>query len=76
MKDSFIVWSTEQQRSLMQVSCGGGHRSWDLKISDNNVTFLFIKDKKVYANTRSVQSVMNTTLKVNRCYYIVHSVGF
>lgn len=61
-----MVWSSEQQRSLMQVVCGGGHRSWDLSVSPSQVTLLFIKDKRVYENRRPLDAVFTPTLS-GRC---------
>ncbi|XP_026464303.1 WD repeat-containing protein 6-like, partial [Ctenocephalides felis] len=33
---------------IWQVDCGGGHRSWDMNISDNNVNLAFIKNGVIY----------------------------
>ncbi len=60
------MWSSQQQRSLMQVPCGGGHRSWDFQVSPSDVTLLFIKDKHIYENRRSPDGVFNSSLP-GRC---------
>nr|CAH0107907.1 unnamed protein product [Daphnia galeata] len=64
--DRFVVWSNQQQRSLMQVPCGGGHRSWDFDVTSSDVTFLFIKDKHIYENRRQLSGVFNSSLP-GRC---------
>ncbi|XP_046645596.1 WD repeat-containing protein 6-like [Daphnia pulicaria] len=64
--DRFVVWSSEQQRSLMQVPCGGGHRSWDFDVTSSDVTFLFIKDRHIYENRRPLSAVFNSSLP-GRC---------
>ena len=48
--------------SLMKVTCGGGHRSWDFNVSPSSVTFLFVKDKQIYENCRPRDSVFHSTL--------------
>lgn len=66
IQDRFVVWSNQQQRSLMQVPCGGGHRSWDFDVTSSEVTFLFIKDKHIYENRRQLSGVFNSSLP-GRC---------
>ncbi|KAI9558766.1 hypothetical protein GHT06_015555 [Daphnia sinensis] len=63
--DRFVVWSSQQQRSLMQVPCGGGHRSWDFDAT-SDVTFLFIKDKHIYEHRRPLSGVFSSSLP-GRC---------
>ena len=46
----------------MKVTCGGGHRSWDLSVSPSSVTFLFVKDKQIYESCRPRDSVFHLTL--------------
>lgn len=46
----------------MEVPCGGGHRSWDFQVSSSDVTYLFIKDKQIYENRRSLDGVFNSSL--------------
>lgn len=66
LQDRFVVWSSEQQRSLMHVSCGGGHRSWDFDATSSEVTFLFVKDKQIYENRRPLNGVFSPSL-AGRC---------
>lgn len=63
--DRFVVWSSQQQRSLMQVPCGGGHRSWDFDVT-SDVTLLFIKDKHIYEHRRPLSGVFSSSLP-GRC---------
>lgn len=65
-QDRFVVWSSQQQRSLMQVPCGGGHRSWDFDVSSDHVTFLFIKDRQIYETRCLLSKVFRPTLP-GRC---------
>lgn len=48
--------------SLMKVTCGGGHRSWDFSVTLSSVTFLFVKDKQIYESCRPRGSVFHSTL--------------
>lgn len=57
-----MVWSSHQQRSLMQVPCGGGHRSWDFSVSSAQVTFLYVKDKVIHETRRPLDSVFQPVL--------------
>lgn len=59
------MWSSQQQRSLMQVPCGGGHRSWDFDVT-SDVTLLFIKDKHIYEHRRPLSGVFSSSLP-GRC---------
>nr|XP_045614269.1 WD repeat-containing protein 6-like [Procambarus clarkii] len=45
-----IVWSLEEDRTVVEVECGGGHRSWDLQVSEteNRLICLFLKDGRPY----------------------------
>nr|XP_053629192.1 WD repeat-containing protein 6-like isoform X2 [Cherax quadricarinatus] len=52
-----IVWSLEDDRSVVEVECGGGHRSWSLQASEteDELIFLFLRD--------SIPFTFHTTLK-------------
>ena len=43
----FVIFSLAEQRSVLNIECGGGHRSWDLK-TEPTATFVFVKDKEVF----------------------------
>lgn len=44
---NFLIWDQNNKRILLEIPCGGGHRSWDINIKDNNLIFTYIKDKVV-----------------------------
>ncbi|XP_076618371.1 tRNA (34-2'-O)-methyltransferase regulator WDR6-like isoform X1 [Colletes latitarsis] len=44
----FIIYSMSHHRIITRVPCGGGHRSWDCMLIDNLITFLYIRNKKIY----------------------------
>ncbi|XP_043272802.1 WD repeat-containing protein 6 [Venturia canescens] len=43
-----MVYSMSLKRIVNRYACGGGHRSWDCKISNGKMNFLYIRDKRVY----------------------------
>uniref|UniRef100_A0A8D9E158 tRNA (34-2'-O)-methyltransferase regulator WDR6 n=1 Tax=Cacopsylla melanoneura TaxID=428564 RepID=A0A8D9E158_9HEMI len=43
-----IIWSTLEQKVILKVQCGGGHRSWDYFLSGSQFCFSFIKQKRVF----------------------------
>ncbi|KAK4883259.1 hypothetical protein RN001_006578 [Aquatica leii] len=45
--NEFVVWDYKKRRTLFQFHCGGGHRSWDFYKIDDNITFAFIKERRV-----------------------------
>uniref|UniRef100_T1JG63 tRNA (34-2'-O)-methyltransferase regulator WDR6 n=1 Tax=Strigamia maritima TaxID=126957 RepID=T1JG63_STRMM len=46
-RKDFIVWSWEQQCSVFTLPCGGGHRSWDFKMSTDGVRLVYIRGNEV-----------------------------
>ncbi|KAF5308671.1 hypothetical protein FQR65_LT06132 [Abscondita terminalis] len=46
--DSFVVWDYKRRRTLLQIPCGGGHRSWDFNKIRDTIKFAFIKDKNIH----------------------------
>ncbi|XP_015592338.1 WD repeat-containing protein 6 [Cephus cinctus] len=52
----FIIYSMVLRRILLRISCGGGHRSWDCKLANGCIKFIYIRDKQVYLVNRSLHS--------------------
>ena len=44
---NFHAYNTDQREILLDVQCGGGHRRWDLKNTDEHVSFVFPLKNKV-----------------------------
>ena len=47
----FVGYSCREQRDVVEVVCGGGHRSWDFSTRDEEGTrarFAFVKDQRLY----------------------------
>ena len=56
----------------MSVTCGGGHRSWSFYMdqsAERQVSFLYVKDKQVHEYRRTVNSIINTSIKVSRDFW-------
>lgn len=47
--DEFVMWDYNKRRTLIQFHCGGGHRSWDFYKNNNDIYFVYIKDKCVHS---------------------------
>lgn len=45
--NNFILWDYKNRRTLLEVNCHGGHRSWDFNKQLNEIKFVYIKDKAV-----------------------------
>ncbi|XP_054710285.1 WD repeat-containing protein 6-like [Uloborus diversus] len=44
----FIVWSSQLESAVLNIECGGGHRSWDFFLKENGkATFVAIKKKDI-----------------------------
>lgn len=66
------VWSVEEEQDLVEVECGGGHRSWDIRFpegrdkddDDDKLAFLFLKDGKAFMSTVSLWDKLPPVIKV------------
>ncbi|XP_041370652.1 WD repeat-containing protein 6-like isoform X2 [Gigantopelta aegis] len=43
----FTVWSVKKNEKVIEVECGGGHRSWDCLIDNSLARFVYLKSKDV-----------------------------
>ncbi|XP_055955530.1 WD repeat-containing protein 6 [Patella vulgata] len=53
---SFVIWSEVDNQLLVEIECGGGHRSWDCKLKGQEAKFLYIKNGDVILHNASLQS--------------------
>jgi WD40 repeat protein len=54
---NFVVWNETQQREIMNVECGGAHRSYDyFPLKDGGGCFIYTKASRLYVHTRSEPS--------------------
>ena len=83
-----IIKNITDNRILVDVDCGGGHRSWDIscynKNAGNSWKMVFIKDKKVMRQRFSLQEDIpefsgghtQTTKTVTAFRYLVLSIFY
>ncbi|XP_076364898.1 tRNA (34-2'-O)-methyltransferase regulator WDR6 isoform X2 [Tachypleus tridentatus] len=76
---NFISWSTLLQRPLVGLPCGGGHRSWDVKLKSETgeMAFACIKKTCILWNqsylVKTVQSsLVKTSIHGQQIYCILH----
>ncbi|XP_018328267.1 WD repeat-containing protein 6 isoform X2 [Agrilus planipennis] len=76
--DIFTVWDIKSRRIVVEIKCGGRHRSWDFKTSLNDLRFSYLKDKTVLMNDYKKSSVFPTkiissfhTKEINACQLIL-----
>ncbi|XP_062614048.1 tRNA (34-2'-O)-methyltransferase regulator WDR6-like isoform X2 [Saccostrea cucullata] len=43
----FVLWSVNSNQKLIQIPCGGGHRSWDSNTKGDNFRFVYQKTREV-----------------------------
>lgn len=43
----FVLWSVNRNQKLLQIPCGGGHRSWDCKSKGEHFKFVYQKTREV-----------------------------
>ncbi|XP_022256267.1 WD repeat-containing protein 6-like isoform X2 [Limulus polyphemus] len=79
LKTNFISWSTLLQRPLVELPCGGGHRSWDVKLNSETgeMAFACIKKTSILWNQsyllKTVQSsLVKTSIHGQQIYCILH----
>lgn len=62
----FMVYSMNLKRIVQRYVCGGGHRSWDCKILNGKMDFLYIRDKRVYELDSELR---NTDLPIKKGFH-------
>ncbi|XP_065342496.1 tRNA (34-2'-O)-methyltransferase regulator WDR6 [Cloeon dipterum] len=62
---NFSVWSWDQQRPIFKFHCpGGGHRSWDFRLSsENKMCFAFVRHKKAFYQQQRLKDVAAPVLR-------------
>nr|CAD7431915.1 unnamed protein product [Timema monikensis] len=59
-----VLWDPIQSRLVLQVECGGGHRSWDYHVDLSfQLTLVFIKDKQVHLSHHDLKQLVRLPLK-------------
>lgn len=68
----FVIWESKAD-VVFQVSCGGGHRCWDLIIDEerNFIQLIFIKNRLLYTTVSKLCS--NISNKFKMPYYSWHN---
>lgn len=61
---NMIIWSLKERRTIFQIDCGGGHRSWDCVISNSNqLEIVFVREKNIFYSLQSLDTLMKPTLQ-------------
>ncbi|XP_015430355.1 PREDICTED: WD repeat-containing protein 6 [Dufourea novaeangliae] len=58
----FFIYSMFNHRTITRIPCGGGHRSWDCMLMGELITFLYIRNKRVYMFNFSLSSIKSPVL--------------
>nr|CAD7573675.1 unnamed protein product [Timema californicum] len=59
-----VLWDPIQSRLVLEVECGGGHRSWDYHVNLSfQLTLVFIKDKQVHLSHHDLKQLVRLPLK-------------
>nr|CAD7200019.1 unnamed protein product [Timema douglasi] len=59
-----VLWDPIQSRLVLEVECGGGHRSWDYHVDLSfQLTLVFIKDKQVHLSHHDLKQLVRLPLK-------------
>nr|CAD7455549.1 unnamed protein product [Timema tahoe] len=59
-----VLWDPIQSRLVLQVECGGGHRSWDYHVDLSfQLTLVFIKDKQVHSSHHDLEQLVRLPLE-------------
>ncbi|KAG0429303.1 hypothetical protein HPB47_023777 [Ixodes persulcatus] len=59
---NFVVWNTTQQRAVLTVDCGGGHRSWDFATTASlEGIFVCLKMGKIMLHRSSLKDTLRNS---------------
>lgn len=66
----FKLWNLVEERTVVEVECGGGHRSWDLFVSEeeNELVYLFLKDSIPYTLCTTLRDKFMPLIKVGTTF--------
>lgn len=53
----FVVWSVKHQEVIASCKCGGGHRSCHYRLVENILSFMYLKEKKVFTVDLPLNSI-------------------
>jgi hypothetical protein len=71
LQGDLILYSWKDKRIISEVTdVGGGHRRWDLRFQEGDVTFSYIRDKEIYYSRISFDDCIDSILKVFPNYYL------
>ncbi|GAB1604303.1 WD repeat-containing protein 6-like [Argonauta hians] len=55
---NFVIWNCEKSEKLLEIPCGGGHRSWGCILKDQQVHFVYIKVQDIAVCRASLQPAL------------------
>ncbi|XP_077992501.1 tRNA (34-2'-O)-methyltransferase regulator WDR6-like isoform X2 [Glandiceps talaboti] len=60
---SFVVWSVDRNEKLLQVECGGGHRSYGFAANvQNTAVFVYVKSRSVMLCQTTMETLHSQTI--------------
>lgn len=57
---NFVVWDEREKRFIYSIECGGGHRSWDFTIVQNELHFCYTKQEKLFCFHKQLSKIHNS----------------
>ena len=76
---NLVVWNVDGNYPVVLVSCGGGHRSCDLKFDEQGGQFIFIQSRKIMKavwTTATQQIILQVNFNVwKMLLYISYRLG-
>ncbi|KAF4529234.1 hypothetical protein B566_EDAN017746 [Ephemera danica] len=64
------------QRTVLSVKCGGGHRSWDVTVTGDIVTVVFVRDHQMHRLQTSLNRIAPPVLRMGlHCRTVNHAVS-
>ncbi|KAI4458636.1 wd repeat protein [Holotrichia oblita] len=59
---NFIVYDHIARRTLLEIECGGGHRSWNVRVAEDKLTFTYIKNKRINVIESDLSDIIGTNV--------------
>ncbi|XP_074641979.1 tRNA (34-2'-O)-methyltransferase regulator WDR6-like isoform X2 [Tubulanus polymorphus] len=51
---NFVVWSLNSNQRLVEINCGGGHRTWDFHLAEDRGIFVYVKTGEVVYSQQKI----------------------
>ncbi|XP_063241176.1 tRNA (34-2'-O)-methyltransferase regulator WDR6 [Bacillus rossius redtenbacheri] len=60
-----MVWSPAEGQAVLEVTCGGGHRSWDFRLVGDELVLLFVKASQVHRSVSHIDRLVRPSLQAS-----------